>query len=142
MVKHLSEEGLRKLLCLFNKVWEEGNIPRCWKEAIIIPIRKPGKDAAKPANYRPIALTSNVCKSMERMVNERLTYYLEKINIVAWYQTGFRRGRDTMDPVLWLEDEIRKSQVNKEAVAAVFFDVEKAYDMLWREGLMIKLHNA
>ena len=30
------------------------------KEAIIIPIRKPGKDASKPANYRPIALTSNV----------------------------------------------------------------------------------
>ena len=35
-----------------------------------------------------------------------------------------------MDPVLCLEDDIRKSQVNKEAVAAVFFDVEKAYDML------------
>ena len=47
-----------------------------------------------------------------------------------------------MDPVLCLEDDIRKSQVNKEVVAAVFFDVEKAYDMLWREGLMIKLPNA
>ena len=30
----------------------------------------------------------------------------------------------------------------EEVVAAVFFDVEKAYEMLWREGLMIKLHNA
>ena len=78
MVKHLSEEGLRKLLCLFNKVWEEGNIPRSWKEAIIIPIRKLGKDASKPANYRPIALTSNVCKLMERMVNERLTVLFGK----------------------------------------------------------------
>ena len=48
LVKHLSVEGLRKLLCLFNKVWEEGNIPQSWKEAIIIPIRKPGKDASKP----------------------------------------------------------------------------------------------
>ncbi len=38
------------------------------------------------------------------------------------------------------EDEVRKAQVNKETVAAVFFDVEKAYDMLWREGLLIKLH--
>ena len=69
-------------------------------------------------------------------------YYLEKRNIVAWYQSGFRRGRGTMDPVLCLEDDIRKFQMNKEVVAAVFFDVEKAYDMLWREGLMIKLHNA
>lgn len=44
-----------------------------------------------------------------------------------------------MDAVLCLEDEMRKAQVNKETVVAVFFDVEKAYDMLWKEGLMIKL---
>lgn len=94
----------------------------------------------KYANYRPIALTSNVCKLMERMVNERLTYYLEKRGMVAPYQSGFRRGRGTMDSVLCLEDDVRKAQVNKETVAAVFFDVEKAYDMMWREGLMTKLH--
>lgn len=34
---------------------------------------------------------------------------------------------------------IRKAQVGKEAVVAVFFDVEKAYDMLWKGGLLIKL---
>ncbi len=45
-----------------------------------------------------------------------------------------------MDPVLCLEDEIRKSQVNRESVVAVFLDVEKAYDMMWKEGLLIKLH--
>ena len=93
-MKHLSEEGLRKLLYLFMG-WEEENIPQSWKEAIIIPIRK-------PTNCRPFALTSNVCKLMERMVKERLTYYLEKRNLVAWYQSGFRRERDNMDPVLCL----------------------------------------
>ncbi len=45
-----------------------------------------------------------------------------------------------MDPVINLEDDIRKAQVNKGTVGAVFFDVEKAYDMMWREGLLIKLH--
>lgn len=45
-----------------------------------------------------------------------------------------------MDPVLLcLESDIRKAQTNKEVVVAVFFDVEKAYDMLWKEGLLIKL---
>lgn len=46
-----------------------------------------------------------------------------------------------MDNVLCLESEIRKAQSNKEMVIAVFFDVEKAYDMLWKEGLLIKLAN-
>lgn len=45
-----------------------------------------------------------------------------------------------MDAVLCLEDEIRKAQINKEVVVAMFFDLEKACDMLWREGLMIKLY--
>ena len=40
-----------------------------------------------------------------------------------------------MDPVLCLESEVRKDQVNKETVVAVFFDVEKAYDMMWKERL-------
>lgn len=79
---------------------------------------------------------------MERMVNERLVQFLESRNILALYQSGFHRGRGMMDPVLCLEDDIRKAQVNKEVVVAVFFDLKKAYDMLWREGLLIKLHEA
>lgn len=141
MLKQLSEEGKNKLLMLYNKVWEEGKLPKSWKEAIIVPIRKPGKEASKPTSYRPIALTSHVCKLMERMINERLMYIMEKRGMVAECQSGFRRGRNTMDAVLCLEDNIRKAQVNKETAVAVFFDVEKAYDMLWREGLMIKLYN-
>lgn len=45
-----------------------------------------------------------------------------------------RKGRNTMDSILSLEAEIRKAQVNKEILVGVFFDVEKAYDMLWKEG--------
>lgn len=39
-----------------------------------------------------------------------------------------------------LENEIRKAQANKESVIALFFDIEKAFDMMWKEGLLIKLH--
>ena len=55
------------------------------------------------------------------------------------HQSGFRKGRGTMDPVLCLEADVRKAQVNKKTAVAVFFDVEKAYDMMWKEGLLIKL---
>lgn len=140
MLKHLSIENQEKLLMLYNRVWEEGRLPKSWKEAVIIPIRKPGKDPSKPGNYRPIALTSHICKLMERMINERLMYFLESKDIIASCQSGFRKGRNTIDSVINLEDEIRKAQVNKETVGTVFFDVEKAYDMMWREGLLIKLH--
>lgn len=44
-----------------------------------------------------------------------------------------------MDSTLCLEHEIRKVQINKESVVMVFLDIEKAYNMLCREGLLIRL---
>lgn len=67
-------------------------MPKAWKEAVVIPIRKPGKDPSKPTSYRPIALTSSICKIMERMLTERLSYELEKKGKMASYPSGFRKG--------------------------------------------------
>ena len=106
----------------------------------MIPIREPGKDPSNPTSYRPIALTSNLCKIIERRIREILSYELEKRGMLAGYLSGFRSGRSIMDSVVRLENEIRKAQANKESVNAVFLDKEKAYDMMWKEGLLIKLH--
>lgn len=43
---------------------------------------------------------------------------------------GFRKERRSKDPVICLKTEIRKTQINKESVMTVFFDVENAYDMV------------
>ncbi len=42
-LKQISKVGNTKLLMLYNKVWEEGKVPNSWKEAVIVPTRKPGK---------------------------------------------------------------------------------------------------
>lgn len=47
-----------------------------------------------------------------------------------------------MDAVLGPDRDIKRALVNKEAVVAVFLDIERAYDMLWKEGLIIKLYDA
>ena len=47
-----------------------------------------------------------------------------------------------MDAVLSLDMDIKKAMANKEAVVAVFLDIEKAYDMLWKEGLQITIYDA
>jgi len=54
MLNNLSDIGKEKLLLLFNKIWMEGMIPKEWKESIIVPIRKPGKDPHNPSSHRPI----------------------------------------------------------------------------------------
>ena len=67
ILKHLPEASLQCLLKVFNIIWETGEFPPSWREATIIPIAKQGKDAKDPNNYGPIALTSCVCKTMERL---------------------------------------------------------------------------
>jgi hypothetical protein len=44
MMAHLSGTAMGKVLGLYNKVWQEGNMPGCWKQAVVVPIQKPGKD--------------------------------------------------------------------------------------------------
>ena len=129
----------QEVILKFIKGWELGEISAAWKHSVIVPVLKPGKVALDPSNYRPIALTSQLGKIMEKVVTERLMYFIECRDLFSSYQSGFCKWRHTMDSVLCLESEIRKAQTNKEIVVAVFFDIEKAYDMLWKEGLLIKL---
>lgn len=60
-------------------------------------------------NYRPIALTSNLCKLMEKMIVSRLNYVLESKEALATNQYGFRKGRSTLDALVKLETEIKKA---------------------------------
>lgn len=140
ILKHLPDSSLGCLLDIFNYIWKKGSFPKCWSEAVIIPIPKPNKDHTDPTNYRPIALTSCVCKTMERMINKRLVWYLEANNLISRYQTGFRKNRSTNDQLVRLETFIRNGFIRKQHVVAIFFDLEKAYDTTWKYGIMKDLH--
>ena len=120
LLKHLPRDSLMVLLDIFNDIWASGEIPECWKEATVIPIPKPGKDQKNPSNYRPISLTSCLCKTMERMINTRLVWFLEKNNILTKYQSGFRKGRTTTDQLIRLESFIRDSFLKGNHVVSVF----------------------
>ena len=140
-LKHLPFRSLDSLLRIFNQIWHTNILPDSWKEAIVIPIPKPGKDSTNPANYRPIALTSCICKTMERMVNDRLVWFLEKNKLVAAVQSGFRKQRGTLDHLVRFETFIREAFIKKEHVVSVFFDLESAYDTTWKYGIMNDLHD-
>ena len=69
MPKHLPEKSFKTLLNIFNYIWTTDKFPEDWQYATIIPIPKPGKDLAEPKHYRPLVLTSCLCKILERMIN-------------------------------------------------------------------------
>ena len=140
MLRHLPNSCLQTLLAVFNSIWTSGNFPTSWSEATVIPIPKPGKDHSDPGNYRPIALTSCVCKTFERMINDRLVWFLESYGYLSALQSGFRKQRSTTDQLVRLESYIRDGLLRGEHVVSIFFDLEKAYDTTWKHGIMRDLH--
>ena len=107
-LQRLPTSANKILLKLYNQIWHTGNLPQGWKHSIVIPIPKGGKDPHTVKSYRPVSLTSTLCKIMERLVTDRLSYYLEKNNILNKFQSGFRKGRGTIDHIARLQDTILK----------------------------------
>ncbi|GFU59056.1 putative RNA-directed DNA polymerase from transposon X-element [Trichonephila clavipes] len=97
--------------------------------------------ATDPLNYRPIVLTSCFCKTFERMINTRLVYVLEKEKCISPLQSGFRKGRSTLDNLLFLESQIRDAFVKEKRNHVVSSNIEKAYDRTWRYGILRNMHD-
>ena len=64
------------------------HVPHVWKKAEIIPILKKGKQADSAEGYRPISLTSVLCKLAETMITNRLNQLVEAKQIVDQTQAG------------------------------------------------------
>ena len=45
----------------------------------------------EPGDYRPISLTSVVCKTMERLIKGKIITHLEGNNLIGDSQHGFRK---------------------------------------------------
>ena len=139
MIKHLGPAAKKTLLELFNESWKNGTVPALWKKATIIPIHKKGKDKKDPNSYRPISLLSCLGKVLERVINRRLISFLEERKILSPTQTGYRKHRSTEDQLALIAQEIENAFQEKKKVVSVFFDLTKAFDKVWREGLLLKI---
>ena len=75
------------------------------------------------------------------MVTNRLEYFLETRWLFVHFQSGFRGGHSIMESAALLDQDIKRAFNNKEVVMSVFLDIEKAYDSLWKDGLLIKIYD-
>ena len=90
MIKNSSYNTKVFILSILNRIFKASEFPSMWEIALILPFLKPGKDSSIPSSYRPIALTSCLCKLMEKMVNARLVWFLERKGVISSAQCGFR----------------------------------------------------
>lgn len=141
VLKKLTMKSLAFLSALFNRCLTTGYFPDEWKHAEIILFNKPGKDKTKPENYRPISLLPTLSKLLERIIQSRLSDFLQENDILPDCQFGFRPNHSTTQQILHIYKIIASGFENKKHTTVAFLDVAQAFDKVWLNGLLFKLIN-
>jgi hypothetical protein len=132
--------GIKKLLViLFNNMYNNKHIPKQMKHAKVRTLPKAGKDHRDVKNYRPISLLSKTSMIYEAFLHEKLKRHIYNNNVYSDHQFGFRKDHSTSEALAVFTTDVAKSLNSRKAVIATTLDTEKAFDTVWREGIVYKM---
>jgi hypothetical protein len=140
LIKDAGKQFHLSLLSLFNLSLASGTFPSPWKTAILFPLTKDPTKTTLPSHFRPIALVNTMGKLFEKLINKRLQYHLHTVAPLNNMQFGFRQKRNTTDSLLFLTQHIHSAWDTNFDLLFISFDIEKAFDSVWRDGLYFILH--
>ena len=123
---------------LFNKCLKESCFPDCYVSSVV-PVFKNVGERSTAKNYHPVGLLSVVSKVFEELVNNKIVDHLEKCGLLSDFQYGFRSSQSTTDLLTVVSDRIARAFNRSGATRAVALDISKAFDRVWRAGLLHKL---
>ena len=134
--------SIKALACLLiSSSINNSYVPANWKQSQITMIPKPDKDRSNAENYRPIGLTNCLAKVCETVVKNIVLEHCESLNIFGETQSAYRKHRCTTDTLIKLTHYVSEAFQWSEMLGLVCLDVEKAFDAVWRLGLIHKLNS-
>ena len=113
------------LATVFNLSLEERIVPLEWKEANIIPLFKTGS-RNKSENYRPVSLTSVICKLLERLIKDHLVDFLLQNKLINPSQHGFLKARSCLTNILCRLEDVTKWVDEGSPVDEIYLDLKNA----------------
>lgn len=111
---------------IFQLSIREGAVPQEWKMSDITPIFKK-VSKMEPSNYRPVNLTSVVCKVMETLVREHIVAYVQDNNLFTPVQRSFLQGRSCTTNLLEVLDIWTQWIEEGSSVDVIYMDLQKAF---------------
>jgi hypothetical protein len=128
----------KPLSIIFCESLSTGIVPSDWRKANVTAIFKQGaKD--NPGNYRPVSLTSQVCKLMESVLKDAVVDHLDRLNLIKASQHGFRKNRSCLTNLLEYLHYVSSHVDCGEAVDVIYLDLQKAFDKVPHKRLLMKI---
>ncbi len=138
IVKKLVDELVFPVTIIFNKSLQEGLVPVDWKKANVTPIYKKG-DRTLGQNYRPISLTSIICRIMESLLRDAIVTHLHKYNLIRNSQHGFMAHRSCLTNLMEFLEEVTKLLDEGHSVDLLYLDFARAFDKVPHARLIAKV---
>ena len=135
LLKELADTISAPLAIIFQATVHTSDLPQQWKDASITPIFKKG-DRRVAANYRPVSLTSVVCKVMERLVVNQVLDHVKGNSLLCEEQHGFQSGRSTVTNLLEALNVWTEALMHGLPVDVIYLDYAKAFDTVPHERLL------
>ena len=140
VLKECAEQLSTPLQKIFQCSVDSGIFPNSWKTATITPLYKAEeRDAAE--NYRPISITSQVGKILEKLIRKEMFDFITEENLFSPHQHGFCQGKSCMTNLLEALEDITSLVDSGTPVDEVFLDFKKAFDKVSHANLLFKLHH-
>ena len=138
-LKNAPDELFPVLASLMNSILQTGHIPPQLKQGILTPVLKKKKDASLPTNYRGITVLSIVGKILERVLQNRTKYMMEAQQLKM--QRGFTNNASAVNAALIISEAQNEAKDIGEPLKLVTLDACKAFDVVWQDSLLRKIHN-
>ena len=129
------------LVMIFRKSLDDGKLPDDWKKSEVCPIYKKKGKRKEPGNYRPVSLTSTICKLMESIIKEEVIRHMTINDLFTSDQHGFMKGKSCLTNLLESMEVWSKAIDEGNTVDIIYLDYQKAFDTVPLNRLMKKLHS-
>ena len=137
-LKAIADLIAQPLALLFQKSLEEGYVPSEWRSACITALhKKEAKDVC--GNYRPVSITSIICKLMESIVRDQIVNHMQTNKLFSNKQHGFVPDRNCMTNLLTCLELWTDMMEKGLPIDIIYTDFAKAFDRVPHQRLLLKL---
>lgn len=121
---------------IVNASLRQGNLPSCWKSAVVLPLlEKPGLEPCFD-KFRPESNLQFISKIVDSAVALQLQSHLSLNGLYPVFQSAYRRHYSTETALLKFKNDLLMAMNKQQVTLPVLLDLSSAFDTLNHDTLL------